>query len=140
MNAVILMGNLTRDIELKYPREGLIVGNFGIAVNEGEKAHFFDVTAFNKTAETISKYFHKGSRILIEGKLNYDTWENENGRQSKVSIIVNRFHFVDRKSDNPQQTHQPVQQAQPQAAPTQPAAPIQPQAMPTPQEDEEIPF
>ncbi len=109
MNSVVILGTLTRNLELKYTDSGSCIGNFGIATNEKwkdaqgqmkEKAHFFDVSVFGKTAETISNYFHKGSRILIEGSLDFQSWQTQTGeKRSKVGIKLKGFTFVDRKSD-----------------------------------------
>lgn len=125
MNKIIILGTLTRDLELKYTDNGSCIGNFGIATNEKwknqqgqlqEKAHFFDVSVFGKQAETISKHFHKGSRILIEGALDYQSWQTQTGeKRSKVGIKLQSFTFVDRKSDTqtqPPQPNQPPQQGQ----------------------------
>ncbi|MBI4569574.1 MAG: single-stranded DNA-binding protein [Planctomycetes bacterium] len=109
-NRVILMGNFTKDPELSYTAGGLPIGKFSIAVNERvrdqndawqDRANFFDVTAFGKTAETINEHFRKGRPILIEGRLNQDRWEDrETGqKRSKVQVIVDRFAFVDRRED-----------------------------------------
>ncbi len=169
MNKVQILGTITRDVELKYAASGTAIGSFGIAYNEkrkqadgsyADKAHFFECTAFSKTAENINSYFRKGSRILIDGSLDFQSWVAQDGsKRSKVVIIVQRFDFIDRKSDNPaqQQQHQygqqPAQQQYQQAAQqTQQQATAQPpvqqqQTQPTQQtipviqvEDEEIPF
>jgi single-strand DNA-binding protein len=112
-NNIQIMGTLTDEVELKYSQSSTAIGNFSIAVNESyqdqngnkiEKAHFFKVSVFGKRAETISQYFHKGSRILINGSLVQDRWQDQNGeKKSMVSIKLNDFTFVDRKSDNQQQ-------------------------------------
>ena len=128
MNNVTILGTLTRDLELKYTDSGSCIGNFGIATNEKwkdaqgqmkEKAQFFDVSVFGKTAETISNYFHKGSRILIEGSLDFQSWQTQTGeKRSKVGIKLKGFTFVDRKSDTQQnnQEHQPQTPTQNQSA------------------------
>lgn len=112
MNKVQILGTITKDIEIRYTQGGVAIASFGVAYNEKykgqdgnyvEKAHFFDVTAFGKTAENINKFFHKGSRILIDGKLNHETWKSQDGsNRSKVSIKLENFDFIDRKADNPQ--------------------------------------
>jgi len=116
MNKVIILGTITRDIELKYTNSGVAIGSFGIAYNEKrkgadgqytDKAHFFEVVTFGKQAEVVSKFFHKGSRILIEGSLDFQSWQDKSGnKRSKVSIKLNGFDFIDRKSDNPQSERQ----------------------------------
>lgn len=105
MNKVIVLGNMTRDIEIQQGGE-YSIGKFGIAVNEKfktkETTHFFDVTCFGKTAENIQKYFSKGSRILVEGKLSYSQWEKDGQKRSKVEITMDKFDFIDRKTDEQQ--------------------------------------
>jgi len=109
MNKVQILGTITRDIELRYSQSGSAVANFGIAYNDKwkdqqgqvkEKAHFFDVSVFGKQAETINQYFRKGSRILIDGSLDFQQWEKDGQKHSKVSIKMNGFSFIDRKSDD----------------------------------------
>ena len=117
MNSVHIIGNITRDIELKYAQSGTAIASMGVAVNKkvknqsGEyedKAIFIDVTAFGKTAETLNQYFRKGSKIGIDGELNFEQWEDQQGqKRSKLSVIMNRLHFIDKKDDNqPQQNQQ----------------------------------
>ena len=130
MNKIQLLGTMTRDCELKYAQSGTAVGNFSIAWNEkiksqdgqyADKAHFFDITAWGKTAENINKFFNKGSRILIDGQLQFSQWEKDGAKRSKVDIKVNSFYFIDRKdSHNQSQQHQNCLQAQQSAqAPNQ---------------------
>ena len=103
MNKVQILGTITRDVEIKFTQTGTAIGSFGIAYNEkrGDKevSMFFDVTAFGKTAENIQKYFSKGSRILIDGSLDFQQWEKDGQKRSKVGIKVNGFDFIDRKSE-----------------------------------------
>ena len=105
-NKVILMGNLTRDPELKYLPSGTAVANLGLAVNHSytdrqsgerkEEVCFVDLDAFGKTAETMNEYLQKGRTVLIEGRLRYRTWETDDGqRRSKHDVLVDRFTFVD---------------------------------------------
>ena len=121
MNNIQILGNMTRDCELKYAQSGTAIGSFGIAVNKkiknqsggyDDKAMFFDVTAFGKTAENINKYFGKGSRILISGELEFQQWEKDGQKRSKVGIVCQQFDFIDKKSD-PQQEPQPMRQPAP---------------------------
>lgn len=109
MNNVQILGTITREPELKYTQGGIAILSFGIAYNEkrkqqdgsyGDVAHFFDVTAFGKTAENINSYFFKGSRILINGSLDFQSWEKDGQKRSKVGIKVNSFDFIDKRSDN----------------------------------------
>ena len=108
MNQVQLLGTMARDVEIRYSQSGAAIGNFSVAYNEKwtdssgqkqEKAHFVDCTAFGKTAENIQKYFNKGSRILIRGSLDYQSWEKEGKKRSKLGVKVIGFDFIDRKGD-----------------------------------------
>jgi len=114
MNKIQLLATMTRDCEVKYSQGGSAIGNFGVAYNDTwkdqsgqkkEKALFFDVSVFGKQAEIISQYFHKGSRILIEGSLDFQAWTAQDGsKKSKVGIKLTGFSFIDKKSDTqPQQ-------------------------------------
>jgi len=104
-NKVLLMGNLTRDPQLKYLPNQTAVAEFGIAMNrkfkaasgeDREEVTFVDITAFGKTGEVINQYFTKGKPIFIEGRLKYDQWEDKNGggKRSKLNVIVENFQFV----------------------------------------------
>jgi len=102
-NKVLLMGNLTRDPELRYTPSGSPVCEFGIATNrsyqtrDGEKRDetcFVDVTMWGRRGAVISEYFKKGDQIFIEGRLQYDTWETAEGRRSKLKVIAENFEFV----------------------------------------------
>ena len=123
MNKVHILGTITKDIEIKYSQSGSAIANFGIAYNDSwkdqqgqkkEKAHFFDVSVFGKQAETINQYFNKGSRILIEGSLDFQSWEKDGQKHSRVGIKMSGFSFIDRKSDAPQQGQQQNNQYNPQ--------------------------
>ena len=104
-NKVILMGNLTRDPELKHAQSGLVIVKFGLAVNRKSKDQhgkpkettcFVDLTAFGKTGEAIEKYLKKGDPLHIEGHLEYSTWEDKNGggKRSKHTVTVDSFQFI----------------------------------------------
>jgi len=104
-NKVILMGNLTRDPQMKYLPSQTPVVEFGIATNrrfktasgeEREEVAFIDCSAFGKQAEVINQWCQKGKQLLIEGRLKYDTWEDRNGggKRSKLSVVVENFQFV----------------------------------------------
>ncbi len=103
-NKVFLMGNLTRDVELRHTSGNNAVANLGLAVNrryttaEGEKREevtFVDCEAWGKTAETLSKYLSKGRPVFIEGRLKLDTWEKEGQKFSKLKVVVDGFQFID---------------------------------------------
>ena len=117
----IIIGNITRQPELKHTPSGVIVCEFGIAVNKKRKgenrACFLDVVSFNKTAEFVQKYFCKGSEILIEGEHDYETWDDKDTgkKRSKIKIIANQVNFVGKREDNPQATQQPQPAQEPQS-------------------------
>lgn len=108
MNNVNILGTLTRDIELRYLPSGSAVANFSIAVNQdykkdGEtikKTSFFNCVSFGKQAEILNQYFHKGSRILINGELNQETYEKDGQNREKITIRINSFDFIDKKDNN----------------------------------------
>lgn len=109
LNRVFLMGNLTRDIELRTMPSGMAVASFAIAVNERfknrqdewvERANFIDCEAFARTAEVMAQYLGKGRPVFIEGKLRLDQWEDKDGgKRSKLKVVVDNFQFVDSKGE-----------------------------------------
>jgi len=112
LNKVFLMGNLTRDPELRYTPSGTAVASFGVAVNrryrsksgeDREDTCFVDVTAFARQAEILSEYMSKGRPIFIEGRLHLDQWEDkESGqRRSKLSVTVENFQFIGGRGGDP---------------------------------------
>ena len=110
-NRVLLMGNLTRDIELKQLADSQFVANFGLAVNrvyktrDGESREevcFIDCEAWGRTAEIMSQHLSKGEPVFIEGRLKLDQWnDRETGKQrSKLKVVVERFQFVGSQSES----------------------------------------
>ena len=101
MNSVNLIGRLTADPELKTTTSGKSVTSFSIAVNKDrDNVDYFDIVAWNKTAELITKHFRKGSQIGIEGRLNTRKWEDNNGNKRKaVEVVVNSITFCGKKED-----------------------------------------
>lgn len=103
-NRVLLMGNLTRNPEVRYTPSGTAVADLGLAVNEsykdkaGEKHEstvFVDVVVWGRTAEVIAEYFQKGSPIFIEGRLQFDEWENQQGeKRTKLRVRADKFEFI----------------------------------------------
>ncbi|MCZ6149688.1 single-stranded DNA-binding protein [Campylobacter ureolyticus] len=102
-NKVILVGNLTRDIELRYINTGSALGRTGIAVNRkytvnGEKKEevcFIDITFWGKLAEIANQYLRKGSQVLVEGRLMFETWQDQNGQnRSRHSITVENMQML----------------------------------------------
>ncbi|MDA1049047.1 MAG: single-stranded DNA-binding protein [Planctomycetota bacterium] len=109
-NRVILMGNITRDIELKYTQSGLAVTEIGMAINDKRKnangefvddTVFVDVTLWGRTAEIASEYLAKGSPIFIEGRLKYETWETDGQKKSKLRVVGERLQFIGPRGDRP---------------------------------------
>ena len=102
-NKVLLIGNLTRDPELRYTSGGTAVASFGLAVNrkfkQGEEwkdeVCFVDITVWAKQGENCAEYLNKGSLAFIEGRLNYQTWEAEGGqKRSKLEVVANNVQFL----------------------------------------------
>lgn len=147
-NRVILMGNLTRDPEVKFLPSGTSVANFGLAMNErytdretGEQKEnpcFVDVEAWGRQAEIIGEHFTKGRPILVEGSLKYDSWEAEDGtKRNRLRVRLQRFQFVGSRRDG-DEAGGGYTQAAAAAAPTA-QAPVPPQGAPSSTEDD-IPF
>jgi len=152
-NKIILVGNLTRDIELRYSQGGTAIAKTAIATSRkftsnGEKKEevcFVDITFFGRSAEVSNQYLRKGSKILVEGRLNFEQWVDQNGqKRSKHSVIVETMQMLDSKGDNPsnnmgsQGGYNAPQQSQPQSYQPQgqqpqgqPSYGQQPQAQPS---------
>lgn len=107
-NKVVMVGNLTRDVELRYLPSGSALATIGLASNRrykkqdgtmAEEPCFIDVKLFGRTAEIANQYLHKGSRILIEGRLTYETWTDQNGiKKSRHVITAESMNMLDGKS------------------------------------------
>ena len=98
MNKVILCGNLGKDPETKTIQSGKLVCNFSLATNDRNDVSWHNITAWEKTADLCVRYLSKGSKVAIEGRLQYRTWENENGIKQRVTdIIADRVEFLDSK-------------------------------------------
>ena len=101
-NKAILMGNCVRDPELRYTPSGTPVTDFSLAVNRitgsgdnrKQETLFIDITAWGRTAETLSRYLSKGSSILVEGRLVLDRWESGGEKRSKIKVVVESFQFL----------------------------------------------
>ena len=109
-NKFIGLGNITRDIEMRFTPKGTAVAQFGLAMNrkwkneageQQEEVTFVDVTAWGRTGETISQYFKKGNPILIEGRLKQDNWDDKQtgAKRTKFSVVVETFSFVGARND-----------------------------------------
>ena len=145
-NRVILVGNVTRDIELRYIQSGMAVTDIGMAINDRRKSNtgewvedttYVDVTLWGRTAEVASEYLSKGSPVLIEGRLKLDQWETDGQKRSKLRVVGERMQMLGSKGggggggstphSRPQQNNEYSEAAAPQPA----AAPPQ---------DDDIPF
>lgn len=147
VNRVILIGNLTRDPQLKYLPSQTAVAEFGLATNrrfkgangeDREDVCFVDCTAFARQAEVINQYCQKGKQIYIEGRLKFDQWEDKQGggKRSKLSVVVENFQFLGgresaggtapRDAGGEDQTRPPAGRP-PQRGPTPPPAGGEPQ-------------
>ncbi|CAN5677599.1 MAG: single-stranded DNA-binding protein [Actinomycetota bacterium] len=103
-NRVILAGNLTRDPELRFTGGGIPVCEFGMAVNrvrsKNEEVDFFSITAWRELGETIANYKKKGDPILVEGRLQFSSWEAQDGsKRSKVDVVADNVQFLGRPGD-----------------------------------------
>ena len=102
-NRIVLVGHLTRDIDLRYTQSRAAIGSSGIAVTRkytlnGEKREetcFIDITFFGKQAETANQYLSKGSKLLVEGRLKFDQWTDNNGQnRSKHTVAVENMEML----------------------------------------------
>lgn len=109
LNRVLLIGNLTRDPELRYISSGTAVAEFGVAMNRRfkrqdgtlqEEATFVEVAAWGSQGEFVHKYFSKGKSIFVEGRLKFDQWTTPEGqKRSKLSVVAESVQFVEPKQD-----------------------------------------
>jgi len=157
-NKVILVGNLTRDPELRYTPKGTAIAKLGIAVNrrwtsesgeQRDETTFVEVDAFGKQAETIGQYLKKGRPILIEGRLRLDQWDDKQSGQkrSKLGVVLENFQFLDsggRAEGAAAPTEPPARRPAgvPAAAPAsaEPAAAAPAEAGGAPPEEDDVPF
>lgn len=115
-NRVVLLGNLTRDIELRYLPSGSAVATTGIATNrrfkkqdgsQGEEVMFIDITFFGRSAEIANQYLSRGKKLLIEGRLKLDSWtDNQGVKRSKHSIHVETLQMIDSQRNAQEETPQ----------------------------------
>lgn len=104
VNVVVISGNLTHEPELRRTQSGMAILSFGIAVNERKKnaqtgewedyANYFDCVFFGTRAESVSNYISKGSKVAIDGKLRYSSWQKDGQKRSKVEIVVEDIEFM----------------------------------------------
>ena len=155
INRVTISGNLTRDPELRATAGGTQVLSLGVAVNDRRRnpqngewedyPNFVDCTMFGTRAEAVSRYLSKGSKVAIEGKLRYSSWERDGQRRSKLEVIVDEIEFLSRGQQGGGQGGygQPAYgQGDYDAAPMPAPAPQAPAPVPPAGDvfDEDIPF
>ena len=101
LNQIILVGRTTKEIEIKENSNGLKIGKFSLAVNEGEnKTSFFDCKVFDKLSTTMKEHVHKGTRIGVVGRLSQYKYEDKDGKpKSNIEILVDSFEFLDTKKN-----------------------------------------
>jgi len=108
-NKVVLVGHLTRDIEVRYTQSGSAIGNVGIATNRTWKSQtgeqksetmFIDLTFFGRTAEIANQYLRKGSKVLVDGRLVFEQWTTQDGsKRSKHAVVVESMKMMDTKAE-----------------------------------------
>ena len=139
-NRVLLMGNLTRNPEIRYTPSGTAVADLGLAVNESfknkagetvEQTCFVDVVVWGRQAETASEYLHKGSPVFVEGRLQLDQWESQEGeKRSKLRVRADRVQFLGSPGKGSEFSESP------EAAAPQSTSP----AVPEVADDDDVPF
>lgn len=121
-NKVILLGNLTRDPEMRNTPSGQAICKFGLAVNRSytgqdgqkkEEVTFVDVDAFGKQAETIGKHVTKGRSLLVEGRLKLESWEKNGEKRSRLGVVLESFQFVGGKEQGGAPKSQAVDDVEP---------------------------
>ncbi len=142
-NRVLLMGNLTRNPEIRYTPSGTAVADLGLAVNETfknkageavEQVCFVDVVVWGRQAETASEYLHKGSPVFVEGRLQLDQWENQQGeKRSKLRVRADRVQFLGSPGKGTEYAAAPASASAPQV-------PSTPAPDPETADDDDVPF
>jgi single-strand DNA-binding protein len=155
LNKVFLIGNLTRDPELRVTPKGTAICQFGIAVNRQfkdesgatrDETTFVDIEAWGKQGELVSKYLTKGSPAMVEGRLKLDQWEDKTTGQkrSKMKVVLDNVQFLSSRSGGAGGHAAPAAEGEPAASqgqapyPPRPAKPAAPQGQEVP--DEDVPF
>jgi len=140
-NKAVLVGNLTRDVELRYAQNGSAIGNVGIATSrkwknqageQKDEVMFIDLVFYSRTAEIANQYLRKGSKVLVDGRLTFQQWTaNDGTKRSKHVVTVENLKMLDSKQDAQQGQQSSYSQPQQQAQPSVPEIDI---------DDDEIPF
>lgn len=117
INRVIISGNLTRDGELRRTQSGMAILALGVAVNDRRKnnqtgewedvPNFVDVIMFGRRAESLADYLVKGTKVCIEGKLRYSSWERDGQKRSKLEVIADEVEFINQRKQQSQGHGQP---------------------------------
>lgn len=153
-NKVILMGNLTKDPEVRYVPSGTAVGDLTIAVNrkyksssgdEQEETCFVNITVWGRQAETCGEYLRKGRPILVEGRLKQDRWEKDGQKHSRLGVVAERVQFLGggtqgsefRDTSEQKQQQQTYSRPEPRPEPSPEPTPEPPPAEPGPEENVE---
>ena len=152
-NKVILVGNLTRDPELRYTPKGMAIAKIGLAINRSwktetgetkEEVTFVDVDVFGRTAENVGQYMRKGRPILIEGRLRLDQWDDKQTGQkrSKLGVVAETVQFLGSPTGGGNASGEggETPRRAPAAAPSAPAAPAEPEGESAPPEHDDVPF
>lgn len=118
LNKVMLIGNLTRDPELKHIQNGNSVADFGLAVNrrfkrqdgtQHDEVVFVDVSCWGATADLVQRYLAKGRRVFVEGRLKLDQWTSpDGGKRQKLTVVAEGVQFLDSRDDKPQRQEEPA--------------------------------
>ena len=153
LNKVLLIGNLTRDPEVRMMSNGRPVCNFGLALNRSykdsdgnrkEETTFVDVECFGPRAEAVGRFFSKGRSIFVEGRLKLDQWESKEGeKRSALRVVLDNFEFVDSKQDGPGaavRSSDNANASQTDKKVSEPAPPSQKESRNDPDLDEDVPF
>ncbi len=151
-NKVILVGNLTRDPELRYTPKGMAIAKIGLAVNrvwksetgeQREETTFVDIDAFGRTAEIVGQYLRKGSPALFEGRLRLDTWDDKQTGQkrSKLNVVAEAVQLLGgRPAGEPPPTTPPTQSQQQTTAQKPQPSPAPADGEVTSADEDDVPF
>lgn len=151
INRVVISGNLTRDAEVRHTASGMPVMGFGVAVNDRRKnqqtgewedfPNFIDCTMFGSRAEKLGQYLKKGTKVAVEGKLRYSSWERDGQKRSKVEVVVDDLEFMSSRNSGQsydQGSHNAYAPAAPAMSAPAPSAPAVDASSSV--YDEDIPF
>ena len=150
LNKVLLIGNLTRDPDVRMMSNGRPVCNFGLALNrnykdsEGnrkEEVTFVDVECFGPRAEAVAKFFTKGRSIFVEGRLKLDQWESKEGeKRSAIRVVLDNFEFVDSKQGGASNQSRNIETSAPVTSTPSQTQRSEPTASPDSDLDDDVPF